>query len=111
MMVGTDQHIRPQPRGLANGSPGTHVHPVDELQVPAVTDRQLNGTIQAAGRIGGRGAEPVDELADGFSLHAPSVGTGRTTWQGVQALTHATAYADCGVGRRLRGEAGDEDRD
>ena len=55
--------------------------------------------------------EDVDELADGFSLHAPSVGTGRTTWQGVQALTRATAYADCGVGRRLRGEAGDEDRD
>src|SRR5215472_5707451 len=81
MMVGTDQHVRAGLAALGDGSPDAHVNPADELQVPAVAYRQLNCAVQAVGQVTGRIGEALDELADGFPLHAPSLRTERTGWQ------------------------------
>jgi hypothetical protein len=81
MIVRADQHIGLQWATFGDGGPHTDVYPGDELQVPAVTDGQLDGAVHAARQVASRVGEALDELADGLLAHTPSVDTGHRRWQ------------------------------
>src|SRR5215510_3618315 len=94
VIVRADQHVGLQRAGLSDRGPHAHVDPVDELQVPAVTNGQLDRAVQAAGQVISRVGEALDELADGLLVHSPSVDTGHRSWQDRSTISAAGGTQD-----------------